>query len=100
MTTLYPGLRELSERYPSLAARPLDSGYSRCVLYARTVARVRGLGTFGLTGRNGGARREFCDVVLGAPANQAHHVQVLHWPIYLGLCPAPEGYLVGHNGVR
>ncbi|HEX9997139.1 MAG TPA: SIS domain-containing protein, partial [Abditibacterium sp.] len=66
------------------------SGNSQNVLHALRVAKFRGLKTVGLTGRDGGAMRELCDVCIVAPREITSEIQELHLPIYHALCGALE----------
>jgi D-sedoheptulose 7-phosphate isomerase len=76
------------------------SGNSRNVLNACYVARIKGLGVLGLTGRSGGRLRDLCDVAIRAPADETYLVQELHLPIYHGLCMALEERLFSEHGRR
>lgn len=62
------------------------SGNAANVTHALRAARALGLRTLGLTGRNGGAMNEHCEVLLRAPADETYHVQELHTPLYHTLC--------------
>lgn len=66
------------------------SGNSSNVNQALRIARVLGLRTLGLTGREGGAMAELCDVELRVPANDTPGIQELHLPVYHALCAALE----------
>lgn len=66
------------------------SGNSQNVLHALRVAKFRGLKTIGLTGRDGGAMRDLCDVCLIAPRHITAEIQELHLPLYHALCGALE----------
>jgi D-sedoheptulose 7-phosphate isomerase len=62
------------------------SGNSENVLHALTVARGRGLKCIGMTGQEGGAMRELCDVCICVPEIETFKVQELHLPVYHALC--------------
>ena len=62
------------------------SGDSPSVLNALRVARARGLGTLGLTGRSGGGMRDLCDVAICVPLTATLEIQERHLPIYHALC--------------
>jgi D-sedoheptulose 7-phosphate isomerase len=76
------------------------SGNSRNVVHACRVARIRGVGVVGLTGRSGGKLASLCDVVLRAPADETYLVQELHLPIYHALCLALEEHMFAQHGRR
>lgn len=71
------------------------SGNSGNVLHALRVAKYRGLQTIGLTGRDGGAMRELCDVCLIAPRQITAEIQEMHLPLYHALCGALEEHFFG-----
>ncbi|WP_238596515.1 D-sedoheptulose-7-phosphate isomerase [Abditibacterium utsteinense] len=71
------------------------SGNSQNVLHAMRVAKFRGLKTIGLSGRDGGALRELCDVCIVAPREITAEIQELHLPIYHALCGALEEHFFG-----
>lgn len=66
------------------------SGNSANVVNAVKVARVMGLHTIGLTGKDGGRLAELCDVMICAPAIATQVVQEYHLPIYHALCAMLE----------
>lgn len=66
------------------------SGNSANVLHALRVARAKRLRTIGLTGRTGGAMREWCDVTICVPASGTAAIQERHLPIYHALCTLLE----------
>ncbi len=72
------------------------SGNSQNVLHAMRVAKFRGLKTIALTGRDGGALRELCDVCIIAPREITAQIQELHLPIYHALCGALEEHFFGN----
>ncbi len=69
------------------------SGNARNVLQAVRVARVQGLATIGLTGKDGGALKDLCDVTLRAPAAETHEIQLFHLRLYHTLCDMLEAEL-------
>ena len=73
------------------------SGNSGNVLHALRVAKFRGLKTIGLTGRDGGAMRELCDVCLIAPREITAEIQEVHLPLYHALCGALEEHFFGEK---
>lgn len=80
-------------------ARPNDvfiglstSGNSANVVNAATVAKAIGLGTIALTGKNGGALSEICDVAVRVPETETYKIQELHLPVYHYLCAEVEKY--------
>ena len=66
------------------------SGNSTNVLHALRVARALDLTTLGLTGRDGGAMSELCDVTICAPKDDTLEIQECHLPIYHALCEMLE----------
>ncbi|NLC68099.1 MAG: SIS domain-containing protein [Clostridiaceae bacterium] len=68
------------------------SGNSKNVINALKIARVFGLKTIGLTGKDGGKMKDICDVTIIAPASSTHEVQELHLPIYHALCAMLEAH--------
>lgn len=73
------------------------SGNSQNVLHAMRVAQFRGLKVIGLSGRDGGALRELCDVCIVAPREVTAEIQELHLPIYHALCGALEDFFFGNE---
>jgi D-sedoheptulose 7-phosphate isomerase len=74
------------------------SGNSPNVLAALQSARQRGLRTLGLTGSGGGAMRQYCDVLLAAPATETPRVQELHVVTYHAICALLEERVVAGRG--
>jgi D-sedoheptulose 7-phosphate isomerase len=70
------------------------SGASANVLHALRRARERGLRTIGLTGNDGGAMSELCDVLLAAPVASTARVQEVHLVTYHTICGAVEARMV------
>jgi len=66
------------------------SGNADNVIAALRVARAMGVKTVGLTGRNGGRMREYCDVCICVPETETYRVQELHLPVYHALCAMLE----------
>ena len=54
------------------------SGNSKNVTNALKVAREMGCKTLGLTGRDGGAMNELCDINLVVPSNDTPRIQEMH----------------------
>lgn len=71
------------------------SGNSENVIYAAKVAKIIGLTTIALTGRNGGKLKNFSDCAICTPADSAHTIQEFHLPIYHALCIAAENEFFG-----
>lgn len=71
------------------------SGNSKNVLNALRVAKVLGITTLGLTGEEGGAMREVCDVLIRVPARDTAEVQEYHLPVYHSLCSMLEAEFFG-----
>jgi D-sedoheptulose 7-phosphate isomerase len=70
------------------------SGNSPNVVAALLAGRDRGLRTLGLTGAGGGAMRQYCDVLLAAPATETPRIQELHVVTYHAICALLEERLV------
>ena len=68
------------------------SGNSANVVNTATVAKAIGLGTIALTGKNGGALSEICDVAVRVPETETYKIQELHLPVYHYLCAEIEKY--------
>ncbi len=66
------------------------SGNSNNVINALKVARVVGMKTIGMTGRDGGIMNEVCDVNIIVPADSTPLIQESHLPIYHTLCSMLE----------
>ncbi|HET7628037.1 MAG TPA: SIS domain-containing protein [Bacillales bacterium] len=62
------------------------SGNSNNVLQAVRVARLKGLRTIALTGRDGGLLRDLCELSIVVPADSTPDIQERHLPIYHALC--------------
>lgn len=62
------------------------SGNSENIRYALTAAKAMGIGTIGLTGKNGGKMAGMCDCTIIAPSMETYQIQELHLPIYHALC--------------
>ena len=71
------------------------SGNAKNVVRALQTARALGVKTVGFTGANGGAMREWCDVLLAVPETETYKVQELHLPLYHALCAMVEEELFG-----
>jgi len=71
------------------------SGNSKNVLRALEVARGRGAVTLGLTGRDGGAMKDCCDVCVVVPEMETYKIQELHLPVYHALCMMIEEHFWG-----
>lgn len=71
------------------------SGNAGNVLAAVRVARAMGLGTIGLTGRDGGLLAGAVDLAIRVPAQETYLVQELHLPVYHALCAAVEEAIFG-----
>lgn len=62
------------------------SGNSENILYALVTAKAKGMKTIGLSGRDGGKMKEFCDEIIIVPEKETFKIQELHLPIYHALC--------------
>jgi D-sedoheptulose 7-phosphate isomerase len=66
------------------------SGNSPNVIHAVMVAKAFEAGTIGLTGEEGGRLKEFCNILIKAPARETYKIQEYHLPIYHTLCAMLE----------
>lgn len=67
------------------------SGNSKNVIVALQVAKIFGLRTICLSGKNGGAMKTInCDVCLCVPETITYKIQQLHQPVYHCLCAMVE----------
>lgn len=66
------------------------SGQAANVLHALRVARVLGLRTIGLTGPDGGALQDLCDVTIRVPGARSPEIQERHAAVYHALCALLE----------
>jgi D-sedoheptulose 7-phosphate isomerase len=62
------------------------SGNAKNIYYAALVARAKGMPVLGMTGKDGGALKQHCDVCIKAPKTKTYEVQELHLPVYHALC--------------
>ena len=66
------------------------SGNSPNILQALEAARLKGIMTFGLTGKTGGKMRELCDYCLCVPSEDTPRIQEAHILIGHTLCAMVE----------
>lgn len=71
------------------------SGNSKNVIGALETARRMGIRTIGLTGGNGGAMAEHCDVCIRVPASRTDQIQQMHIAIGHILCGLVEDAACG-----
>lgn len=69
------------------------SGNSENVANAAKVAKVCGIKTVALTGRDGGMLKKLCDACIIAPGKSTYEIQECHLPIYHAICRALEAEL-------
>jgi D-sedoheptulose 7-phosphate isomerase len=69
------------------------SGNSKNVIHAAKAAKALGLGTIGLTGKDGGQLASICETMIQVPAIEVPRVQELHLPVYHTLCQVVEDTL-------
>jgi D-sedoheptulose 7-phosphate isomerase len=70
------------------------SGNAKNVIYAAMAAKAKGLITIGLTGRTGGRLKEYCDITVRVPGDNAPTAQEYHLPVYHAICMAVEKRLI------
>lgn len=66
------------------------SGNSKNVVYAAKTAKMLGVKTLALTGKNESALSDICDVTIRVPETETYKVQELHLPVYHYLCAEVE----------
>ena len=69
------------------------SGNSKNVLRALSLGRNMGCKTIGLSGRDGGAMHEFCDINLVVPSDDTPRIQEMHILIGHTICQAIDNSL-------
>lgn len=62
------------------------SGNSANVIRALQVGRAMGLHTIGITGRDGGLMRSYCDATIRVPYDETADIQEHQLPVYHALC--------------
>ena len=62
------------------------SGNSENILYALVTAKAKGMKTIGLSGRDGGKMKAFCDEIIIVPEKETFKIQELHLPVSHALC--------------
>lgn len=73
------------------------SGTSGNVIAALRRARELGLSTVGLSGADGGAMTEHCDVIVRAPAQDTQRAQEVHIAVGHAICEIVEAELFGRE---
>ncbi len=68
------------------------SGNSENILFALVTAKAKGMKTVGLSGRDGGKMKKYCDDIIIVPENETFKIQELHLPVYHTLCLMLEEY--------
>ncbi len=66
------------------------SGNAKNVINACKLAKVLGIKTVALTGRDGGRLKDICDIVIRVPEDETFLIQEYHLPIYHAICSAIE----------
>ncbi|MBU0533867.1 MAG: SIS domain-containing protein [Candidatus Omnitrophica bacterium] len=66
------------------------SGNAKNVINACKLAKVLGIKTIALTGKDGGTLKDICDIVIRVPEEETFLVQEYHLPIYHAICSAIE----------
>jgi D-sedoheptulose 7-phosphate isomerase len=73
------------------------SGNSSNVINALKVAKALDMETVGFTGKDGGAMKDVCDILISVPAVETYRVQEYHLPLYHALCAMVEAEFFGDN---
>ncbi len=68
------------------------SGNSRNVIDACITARAMNIKVIGISGKTGGAMKEFCDILINVPEEMTAAVQELQLPVYHTLCRIVEDH--------
>ncbi|MDD5454231.1 MAG: SIS domain-containing protein [Candidatus Ratteibacteria bacterium] len=66
------------------------SGNAKNVINACRLAKILGIKTIALTGKNGGELKKICDVVIRVPEEDTLSIQEYHLPIYHTICSVIE----------
>lgn len=66
------------------------SGNAKNVVSAMIVAKAAGMKVIGLSGRDGGEFKKYCDVLINVGGNSTPLIQELHLPVYHSLCEMLE----------
>ncbi len=66
------------------------SGNAKNVYAAAAVAKSLGLVTIALSGKDGGALKDVCDISIIADEDETYMIQELHLPVYHALCATVE----------
>lgn len=75
------------------------SGNAKNVLDALKTAKVKGIKTIGLTGRDGGEFAKVCDTCIIAPAEETYRIQEYHIKIYHFICAYVEAYFFEKDSI-
>lgn len=62
------------------------SGNSQNVVNATITAKAKGLRVIGLTGKQGGKMKQYCDTAICVPSTTVAEIQEYHLPVYHTLC--------------
>ena len=62
------------------------SGNSENILFTLVTTKAKGMKTVGLSGRDGGKMKKYCDDIIIVPENETFKIQELHLPVYHTLC--------------
>ena len=62
------------------------SGNSQNVVNAAITAKAKGLRVIGLTGKQGGLMKQYCDTAICVPSTTTAEIQEYHLPVYHALC--------------
>ena len=73
------------------------SGNSKNVVNAMKAAKVKGMYTIALCGKNSCKLDEICDISIKVPETQTYKVQELHLPVYHYICASVEKRLFNNN---
>lgn len=66
------------------------SGQAKNVINTCKLAKVLGIKTIAMTGKDGGALKNICDVTIRVPEKETFLIQEYHLPIYHTICSAVE----------
>lgn len=66
------------------------SGNSKTIINALKISKAKGGFNIGMTGKTGGAIKEYCDILLNVDEVETYRVQQLHLPLYHIICACLE----------
>ena len=74
------------------------SGNSKNVIDACITAKAMNITVIGITGKSGGAMKEYCDILINVPEEKTASAQELQLPVYHTICRIVEEHFYGEDG--